>query len=78
MWWAVLRRAAVDVLRGSETQAWDAAEFLYSTGVWLCDDVFGVPTTSTQAELIRLMTRSRALRDRVREVTAEQRRLNGR
>ncbi len=43
LWWAVIRKAAVDVVRASDQEALDALEFLWSTGEWLADELFGIP-----------------------------------
>lgn len=70
LWWAMIRRAAVDLLRSHESDAMDAAEFLSVTGVWLCEELFGVKTAVTSKEIVRLMKRSKTLRGKLNVVAS--------
>lgn len=51
----MLRQAARDVLHASESWAWDGAEFLNYTGIWLCEHFFAVEPQTTRKELLRLL-----------------------
>ena len=61
LWWAVVVFAARDVLRGTETEAWDGADFLKDTGAQLVSELFGISVEETRKELAHLIKRSRAL-----------------
>lgn len=65
LWWAIVRQAARDVVRGHESLAWDGAEFLATTGAWLLDTFFGVAQTKTKQELVRLMKANGTLKKQV-------------
>ena len=62
LWWAVVRQAAWDVWRAPQPVAWDAADFLRSSGAHLVHALFGVEVEVTRAELVKLMRKSRSLR----------------
>lgn len=61
----MVSQAARDIANGHRSIAWDGAEFLAVTGVWLCHALFRVPPQQTRKELVRLMKHSRTLRDKV-------------
>ena len=58
LWWAICRQAARDLVGGHASVAWDAAEFLANTGVWLCEWLWEVPQAKTSAEIVALAKRN--------------------
>lgn len=66
LWWMVVRQAARDVLDLRESDAYDAGEYLASSGSFLVEALFGVPVAQTREELARLIQKSPALREKVR------------
>lgn len=67
LWWAVIRESGKDLINGHESLALDAAEFLFATGVWLCDFLWGIEPAKTHRELLRLMEFNPHLQGRVRK-----------
>lgn len=71
LWWATLRQAAKDFIRGIQPDAGDAEEFLGTTGAWLMAEIFRMSAEDIASEmdvLKRLRSRiaKRSLRSRRR------------
>lgn len=68
LWWAVVVQSSRDLLTLSESEAYDAAEWLKDSGAYLIEALYGVPVEETRKELAHLIKKSPSLRRLVRGV----------
>lgn len=63
LWWAVIRQSAHDLRFAHKSVALDALEFLKETGLWLTQDMFGIPEEEYKHEVARIvLARNRGLK----------------
>lgn len=55
LWWAVIRQSAHDLRYSHKSEALDALDFLKETGLWLSQDMFGIPEEEYQREVARVV-----------------------